>query len=150
MCERPSNCKFVDKFGDILIYTLPHFQGSGLISIGSSCSMYQLHACVSRFSCAQLCVTLWTVAHQALSMGFSRKEYWSGLPCPQPGDLPDPGIKPQSLMSPTLAGRFFTTSATWEAPYTSCLCLKHNPPSLTYEIMVRLPLIMLLLSNACV
>ena len=46
-------------------------------------------------------VTLWTVACQApLTMGFSRQEYWSGLPCPLPGDLPDPGIKPASLMSP--------------------------------------------------
>ena len=54
-------------------------------------------------------VTPWTVAHQApLSMGFSRQEYWSGLPCPPPGDLPNPGIEPASLMSPALAGRFFT------------------------------------------
>ena len=51
--------------------------------------------------------TLWTVAHQAaLSMGFSRQEYWSALPCPPPGDLPDPGIK---LVSPVLAGRLFTS-----------------------------------------
>ena len=50
-----------------------------------------------------------------LSMGFSRQEYWSGLPRPPPGDLPDPGIKPVSLMSPALAGGFFTTSAIWEA-----------------------------------
>ena len=62
-------------------------------------------------------VTPWTVARQApLSMGFSRQEYWSGLPCPPPGDLPNPGIEPVSLTSPALAGRFFTTSATWEAP----------------------------------
>ena len=48
-------------------------------------------------------VTLWTVVLQApLSMGFSRQEYWSGLPCILPGDLPDPGIKPMSLMSPAL------------------------------------------------
>ena len=61
--------------------------------------------------------TPWTVAHQALlSMGFSRQEYWSELPCPPPGDLPDPGIKPTSLKSPTSAGRFFTASATSEAP----------------------------------
>ena len=61
----------------------------------------------------QLFVTPWTVAHQApLSMGFSRQEYWSGLPFLTPGDLPDPGIKP---LSPSLAGGFFTTSATWEA-----------------------------------
>ena len=48
-------------------------------------------------------------------MGFSRQEYWSGLPYPPPGDLPDPGIEPESLKSPVLAGRLFTTSATWEA-----------------------------------
>ena len=55
------------------------------------------------------------MAHQApLSMGFSREEYWSGLPCPSPGDLPDPGIKPTSLTSPALAGKFFTTITTCE------------------------------------
>ena len=65
-----------------------------------------MHAPVlSRFSRVQLFVMLWTVAHQApLSMGFSRQEYWSGLPCSPPGDLPDPGIEPASLMSPALAG----------------------------------------------
>ena len=54
-----------------------------------------MHACMlSHFSCAQLFVILWTVACQALlSMGFSRQEYWSGLPCPLPGDLPNPGVK---------------------------------------------------------
>ena len=58
----------------------------------------------------QLFATPWTVARQALlSMGFSRQEYWSGLPCPPPGDLPNPGIEPTSLTSPALAGRFFTT-----------------------------------------
>ena len=64
-------------------------------------------------------MALWTVAHQVpLSMGFSRQEYWSGLPCPPLGDLPDPGTKPTSLTSPALAGGFFTTSATWEGQYT--------------------------------
>ena len=48
-------------------------------------------------------------------MGFSKQEYWSGLPCPPPEDLPDPKIKLMSLMSPALAGGFFTTNATWEA-----------------------------------
>ena len=68
---------------------------------------------LSHFSHIQLFVTLWTIAQQApLSMGFSRQEYWSGLPCPPPGDLPDPGIEPASLMSPGFAGGFFTTSAT--------------------------------------
>ena len=71
----------------------------------------------SHFSHVRLCATLWIVALQApLSMGFSRKEYWSGLTCPFPEDLPDPGIKPSSLTSPALAGGFFTTSSTWEAP----------------------------------
>ena len=50
-----------------------------------------------------------------LPMGFSRQEYWSGLQCPPPGDLSDPGIKPTSLISSASVGRFFTTSATWEA-----------------------------------
>ena len=52
---------------------------------------------LSRFSRVRLCVTLWTVAHQApLSMGFCRQECWNGLPCPPPGDLPNPGIEPGS------------------------------------------------------
>ena len=56
----------------------------------------------------------WTVVHQApLSMGFFRQKYWSGLPCPSPGDLPDSGIEPTSLSSPALAGGFFTTSTPW-------------------------------------
>ena len=68
---------------------------------------------LSCFSHVWFFETLWTVACQApLSMGFSRQEYWSRLPCPPPGDLPHPGIKPTSLMS--LEGRFFSTSATWE------------------------------------
>ena len=55
--------------------------------------------------------TPWTVAHQApLFMGFPRQEYWSGLPFPSPGDLPDPEIEPVSLASPTLVGVFFTTA----------------------------------------
>ena len=75
-----------------------------------------MHACVlSCFSQVQLFAILWTVAHQApLSMGFPRQEYWNGLPCPPPGDLPDPGIKRTSLMSSALAGVFFTISTTWE------------------------------------
>ena len=68
------------------------------------------------FSCSVISdsfATPWTVAHQTpLSMGFPRQEYWSGLPWPPPGDLPNPGIEPAS---PALAGGFFTTSATWEA-----------------------------------
>ena len=69
-------------------------------------------ACIiSHFSCVWLFVILWTRALQApLSMGFFRREYWSGLPCRPPEDLPYPGVKPVSLTSPVLAlaGRFFT------------------------------------------
>ena len=62
---------------------------------------------LSHFSHVWLCVTLWTVACQT-----PLSKYWSGLPCPHPGDPPDTGIKPMSLMSPTLTGGFFTTSTT--------------------------------------
>ena len=58
-------------------------------------------------SCVQLFTMPWTAAHHApLSVGLSWQEYWSGLPCPPPGDLPEPGIEPTS---PALAGGFFTT-----------------------------------------
>ena len=64
-------------------------------------------------SCVWLFVTPWIVAQQApLFMEFSRQEYWIWLPFPSPGDLPNPGIKPRSLMSPALAGGFLTTSIT--------------------------------------
>ena len=81
-----------------------------------------LEICLSMSLCSAASVvsdslTPWTIAHQApLLMGFSKQEYWSGLPFPSPGDLPNPGMEPMSLMSPALAGdiRFFTTSTTWE------------------------------------
>ena len=74
--------------------------------------------CAQGLSSVRLFMTPWTVAHQApLSMGFSRQENWSGLSCPPPGDLPDPGIEPSSPESPALAGRFFTARATWEVLY---------------------------------
>ena len=93
-----------------------------------------VHACMlSHFSRVQPFGTLWTVTHQApLSMGFSRKEYWSGLPCTPPGDLPDAGIEPTSLMSPALAGRFFTISTTCEA-----LTLPHHSPN--PQLCIQLP-----------
>ena len=63
-------------------------------------------------NCVQLFVTLWNVAHHTpLSMGFSKQGYWSGLSCPPPGDLPDPGMEPASLTL-ALAGGLFTTSDT--------------------------------------
>ena len=78
------------------------------------------------FSCAQFSVTLWAVAcHVPLSMGFSRQEYLSGLPCFPPWDLPDPGIKPASLMSPALAGGFLPLAPCGK-PYIDfhlCVCV---------------------------
>ena len=69
-----------------------------------------------QLSRVQLLATPWTVAHQApLSTGFSRQQYLSGLPFPSPGDLPNPGINFASLVSLALAGRVFTTGATWKA-----------------------------------
>ena len=72
----------------------------------------EVSLCVlSHFSHVRFFMTLWTVASQVpLSMEFSRQEYWSGLPFPPPGNLPDPGIEPMSLMSPALAGGFSTIS----------------------------------------
>ena len=91
-----------------------------------------LGVCVlSPFSHVCLFATPWTVAHQApLSKGFSRQEYWSWLLCPPPGDLPNPGTEPESLMSPALAGVFFISSATWEAP--------EMRPCLVWYILIRL------------
>ena len=91
-------------------------QSSGLLT-GPKLSLlgaYWLLSCSRR---VWLCAALWTVAHQApLSIGFSRQGHWSGLPCRPPGDLPHSGTEPASLTAPTLAGRFFTTGAAWEAP----------------------------------
>ena len=79
--------------------------------------------CVCACIVAQPCPTLWTVARQVpLSLGFSRQEYWSGLPSPPPGNLPDPGIDPTSPGSPALAlaGRFFTTVPAGKPQYLVC------------------------------
>ena len=71
---------------------------------------------LSCFSCVWLFVSLWAIACQAsLSLQFSRQESWRGLPCPSSGDLPDPGIEPVSLKPAALAGKFFTTGATWRS-----------------------------------
>ena len=83
---------------------------------------------LSRFSRVQLFTTLQTIAYQApLSLGFSRQKYWSGLPCPPPGDLPNPGIETASLMSPALAGGFFITSTT----------LSHGEPHVIHYLMTK-------------
>jgi len=66
--------------------------------------------------CPTLCDATDVAHHTPLSMGFSRQEYWGGLPFPPPRDLPDLGIEPACLMSPALAGGFFITRAPWSTP----------------------------------
>ena len=77
---------------------------------------------LSRFSHVQLFATMDRSPPGSLSMGFSRQEYWSGLPFPPPGDPPNPEIEPMSLKSLSLAGGFFTSNATWEACLTDWPC----------------------------
>ena len=84
--------------------------------------MYVLCLCACALSHVQLFVTPWTPHHAPLSLGFFTQEYWSGLPFPSPGNLPHPGIIPTSLTSPALAGGFFTSWATGEAPIKS-ICI---------------------------
>ena len=90
-----------------LLVTTEHCTPFGLICHGSTL----VHASVRRrFSSVRLLATPWTIAHQAPQpVAFSRQEYWSGLPGPPPGDLPNPGIEPASLTSPALPGGFFST-----------------------------------------
>ena len=79
-------------------------------------SLSLIRACVlNRFSRVWLCGPMDYSPSGSSVHEFSRQEYWSGLPFPSPGDLPDPEIKQASLMSPASAGRFFTTNATWKA-----------------------------------
>ena len=92
---------------------------------------------VKLLSRVRLFVAPWSVAHQApLSMGFSRQECWHGLPCPPP-PFPDRGIDPASLMSPALAGRFFTTSAPWEASQLALCAGKEQ--SVVSQDSVKMP-----------
>ena len=101
------------------------------VSLGQTQSDLGPRLCVcmlSCFSCVWLFATLWTIAHQApLSMRFPRNEYFSGLPCPPPGDLSDPGIEPMSLKSPALAGGLVTTSVTLEAPSAQVIAGSKTP-----------------------
>ena len=86
---------------------LPKTQCKGQI-FSFMCVCVYVYVCM--LTCVQLFATPWTIAHQApLSMGYSRQEYWSGLPFPPPRDLPGPRTEPSSPVSPALAGRFFTT-----------------------------------------
>ena len=107
-------------------YTLHLVQPASLTLVGIApedkpLNLLHVHA---RWVALVMSDSLWppqTIAYQApLFMGFSRQKYWSGLPFPPPGDLPHPGTEPTSLVSPALAGEFFTTSAPWEAQ-TFCI-----------------------------
>jgi len=114
-----------------LLRAIKRGRGSSCITILNQPPAWVL----SHFSHVRLCKTPRTVACQApLSMGFSRQEYWSGLPCPPPGDHPDPDIEPKSLTSPALAGRFYTTSTIWEA-----LNHPHWPPIQFVQHLVLYP-----------
>ena len=94
----------------------------------------------SCFSPVRLLATLWTIAHQfPLSTGFSRQEYWCGLPCLPPRDLPDPGIELASFKSPALAGGFFTTSVTWKVHYI--FRMLHIIPMVTIERISSISLV---------
>ena len=104
-----------------------------------------MHACMlSHFSRFQLCVTPWMAAHQApLSMGFSRQEHWSGLPCTPPGNFPLQGAEPTSPASPSLQADSLSLSP-WGNPiyiYTS-VCkhirdssLKKHGAGKSYQIL---------------
>ena len=86
-------------------------------------------------------MTPWTVAlHAPLFVGFSRQEYWSELPFPSPGDLLHPGIELASLLSLELAGRFFTTSATWKAKV--CELYHYTSSGEVWEIVIYIVMLL--------
>ena len=126
-------------------------------TLGCACPRRALHECMlSHFSPVQFFATPWTVAHQApLSVGFSRQEHWSGLPCPAPEDLPDLGIEPASLTSPAMAGGFFTTNAPWEAlgggkhRELSCTCTTTHPSTHTLCMIKSSNYILMTSFKAC-
>ena len=96
--------------------SLVRFSKSGFWFFNFHSFLYCFLCVLSCFIHVQFFVTIRTIACKApLCMGSFRQEYWSGLPCPPPGNLLDPGIEPASLMSPALADGFFITSTAWEA-----------------------------------
>ena len=113
-CRQAGNKNFSSSI--IIIRVIGILSLSLLLELRCACSITQ--------SCPPLCDPLDCTCQAPLSMGFSSQEYWSGLLCPPPGDLPDLGIIPTS---PALAGGFFTTSATWEAPLLERLLSKIPP-----------------------
>ena len=105
----------------------PLYGVHGVANSQTQLSDWAQHRKLVTQSCPTLC-NPWTdcTGQVPLSMGFSRKEYWRGLPFPPPEDLPDPGIKSTSLTSPELAGMFFTTSINWEVQEEFYLTLNFN------------------------
>ena len=90
----------------------------------------------------RLFATPWTIAHQApLSVGFPRQEYWSGLPCPSQGDLPDPGIE---YVSRTLAGRCYTTESPGEPMLSTTSLYFHVSSLLSLSFSPEAPLYILI------
>ena len=114
-----------------------------------SANIYLVYVCVCVLSRVWLFATPWTIAYWApLSMGLPKQEYWSGVPFPSPGDLPDPGSEPKSLASPASAGGFITTAP----PGKMCLLsssLKTRAvmakPARTqaWKLLLTLPLVLL-------
>ena len=97
------------------------------------CVCVRAHMCT--LSHVSLFMTPWTIVSQApLSMGFSRQEYWSGLPFSPPGDRPNPGIKPMSLLSPALAGGFFTTAGSGPGKGVSMSLSTSGLPDMTGSV----------------
>ena len=100
---------------------------------------------LSHFSDVQLCATLWTVAHQApRSMGFSRQEPWSGLPCPPSGDLPDPGTESKASWVFCIAGRFFTAEPPGKPLDKNVSSVDHiKGERLTWSLIKQFPILTL-------
>ena len=114
----PLRAQSVLRAGSCLVRRLP----GGWVTSSESHARFSLCAC--SLSRVLLFATPWTVAHQApLSLGFSRQEYWSGLPFPTPGDPPDPGIEPTSSVSPALVGGFFITEPPGKSYLRPCCAL---------------------------
>ena len=98
--------------------------------------------CTQSISCVQLFATLWALACQVpLSMEFPRQEHWSGSPFLSPGNLPDPGIKNASPLSPALVCGLFTNSVTWEAHtyniYNVWICMKGLSKTMPFELIPK-------------
>ena len=156
--EMLSRCRTRESGDDKICIHRPHHSGAD--NCGCHCELL-LHGtdlydystrCVwvlSCFSHIQLFATLRTIARQTpLSIGFCRQEYWSGVPFPSPGDLPNPRIEPTSLVSSALTSRFFTTSTTWEGMQLSSglifsaemenLCFVHINGKQSLEVFIAL------------